>query len=266
MTIKIMAAAMLLASSMPASAAIITLTDGNSSVDVNDTTGAAENWYVDSFGDQLFTQRYFYRIGNSGGESDLSSLTLSNASVLGGRYLDLQYTGSSFTLDITYALNGGSNGSGVSVLSQDVEITNTSGSTLDLHFFQYNDFDLFGIGGQTVTQTNANTVTQSNSNTILSEQIGTPAPDLFQVDGYPVLINALNDSSATTLNGNSTYSGDATWAWQWDFSLASNDSVVIGEDLRLEITSVSEVPVPAAVWLFASGLLGLAGIARRKKA
>lgn len=31
-------------------------------------------------------------------------------------------------------------------------------------------------------------------------------------------------------------------------------------------TSVSAVPVPAAVWLFGSGLIGLAGIARRKKA
>lgn len=29
---------------------------------------------------------------------------------------------------------------------------------------------------------------------------------------------------------------------------------------------VSEVPVPAAVWLFGSGLVGLAGIARRRKA
>jgi hypothetical protein len=30
--------------------------------------------------------------------------------------------------------------------------------------------------------------------------------------------------------------------------------------------NVSPVPVPAAVWLFGSGLLGLIGIARRKKA
>ena len=29
---------------------------------------------------------------------------------------------------------------------------------------------------------------------------------------------------------------------------------------------VGEVPVPAAVWLFGSGLIGLIGIARRKKA
>jgi hypothetical protein len=33
--------------------------------------------------------------------------------------------------------------------------------------------------------------------------------------------------------------------------------------LRLEITSV---PIPAAAWLFGSGLLGLVGMARRKKA
>ena len=30
-------------------------------------------------------------------------------------------------------------------------------------------------------------------------------------------------------------------------------------------TATSVVPVPAAAWLFASGLIGLAGIARRKK-
>lgn len=40
----------------------------------------------------------------------------------------------------------------------------------------------------------------------------------------------------------------------------------IGSGNSLTVTSVSEVPVPAAVWLFGSGLIGLAGIARRKKA
>ncbi len=33
---------------------------------------------------------------------------------------------------------------------------------------------------------------------------------------------------------------------------------------RLEVTTVSAVPVPAAVWLFGSGLIGLVGIARRR--
>ena len=40
----------------------------------------------------------------------------------------------------------------------------------------------------------------------------------------------------------------------------------IGTGNSIHITSVSQVPVPAAVWLFGSGLLGLIGVARRKAA
>jgi hypothetical protein len=35
----------------------------------------------------------------------------------------------------------------------------------------------------------------------------------------------------------------------------------LGMDLRIQLTAV---PVPAAVWLFGSGLIGLVGFARRK--
>ncbi|MEA3242882.1 MAG: VPLPA-CTERM sorting domain-containing protein [Pseudomonadota bacterium] len=34
--------------------------------------------------------------------------------------------------------------------------------------------------------------------------------------------------------------------------------------IDLSATASSVVPIPAAVWLFGSGLLGLVGIARRK--
>jgi len=37
-----------------------------------------------------------------------------------------------------------------------------------------------------------------------------------------------------------------------------------GSVLEIDVQVVSAVPVPAAVWLFGSGLLGLIGIARRK--
>ena len=40
----------------------------------------------------------------------------------------------------------------------------------------------------------------------------------------------------------------------------------IGSGNSLHVTSVSAVPVPTAVWLFGSGLLGLIGVARRKSA
>ena len=37
-------------------------------------------------------------------------------------------------------------------------------------------------------------------------------------------------------------------------------------DIHGEITRAPVVPIPAAVWLFGTGLLGLIGVARRKKA
>lgn len=40
----------------------------------------------------------------------------------------------------------------------------------------------------------------------------------------------------------------------------------IGGDSTLEYVTVSAVPVPAAVWLFGSGLISLLGLAKRRKA
>ena len=40
----------------------------------------------------------------------------------------------------------------------------------------------------------------------------------------------------------------------------------LGSGNSLTVVSVSNVPVPAAIWLFGSGLIGLIGVARRKKA
>ena len=47
-------------------------------------------------------------------------------------------------------------------------------------------------------------------------------------------------------------------------SIMCND--VVGEDPCSHITIVNTVPIPPSVWLFGPGLLGLVGIARRKKA
>lgn len=45
-------------------------------------------------------------------------------------------------------------------------------------------------------------------------------------------------------------------------TLASGEIAFIQK--KFSITTIPEVPVPAAVWLFGSGLLGLVGVARRK--
>jgi hypothetical protein len=48
---------------------------------------------------------------------------------------------------------------------------------------------------------------------------------------------------------------------QIDFRAAGNE---VSDHFYIRNASTTEVPVPAAVWLFGSGLIGLAGLARRK--
>jgi hypothetical protein len=62
--------------------------------------------------------------------------------------------------------------------------------------------------------------------------------------------------SLLTLEGTGILSGNAgTTAATWSFSSQSALSYSM---------SIAAVPVPAAVWLFGSGLIGLVGVARRK--
>lgn len=62
-----------------------------------------------------------------------------------------------------------------------------------------------------------------------------------------------------------TWTGADGTSYEGDLSAYSGAALpVIGfDDIRLEVTTV---PVPAAVWLFGSGLIGLVGMAGRKKA
>lgn len=49
-------------------------------------------------------------------------------------------------------------------------------------------------------------------------------------------------------------------------SVTGVDSFGLGFDATWDFSTYSVVPFPAAVWLFGSGLIGLFGLARRKKA
>ena len=51
----------------------------------------------------------------------------------------------------------------------------------------------------------------------------------------------------------------------WTFNGTGLDNIQYSEVWDISITAAPAVPVPAAVWLFGSGLLGLIGVARRRK-
>ena len=55
------------------------------------------------------------------------------------------------------------------------------------------------------------------------------------------------------------------YSWELSWSHLQTDGPFTGFTTEMTMV-VSQVPIPAAVWLFGSGLIGLMGLARRKKA
>jgi len=145
------------------------------------------------------------------------------------------------------------------------------------------DFDglTFGLNpGDTIT------VTGSFDDSVLTGGTGTVVFDLaasntFSIDFggglvYGVATDSNQVSSITLDNGSlvsfdyfafagrngAPYSFDASdQVLDPSLTVFSDRALLIGQWRDIEI---SAVPVPAALWLFGSGLLGLAGIARRK--
>ncbi len=65
------------------------------------------------------------------------------------------------------------------------------------------------------------------------------------------------------------YAPNTNYAWRFDFDDGAQDVLIKsynnGYAWAVRPGDVAAVPVPAAVWLFGSGLAGLIGFARRKK-
>ena len=87
--------------------------------------------------------------------------------------------------------------------------------------------------------------------------------------------STLNITSSNFVFGATTSSGNAPWVLGvgtelspgsnlWDITFADLGGQG-GPELKM-VVDIQAVPVPAAVWLFGSGLIGLVGVARRKKA
>lgn len=239
------------------------ISDGNSSFDYDDSSGVMYNWYVDGV-DHLFDQSFYYRAAGMNDEANISTLGLVSANAFNTNSdpaldtVNTVYGAGGVRVETTYRLSGGLPGSNTADIAEQIRISNTSGSALSLTFFQYCDFDLNGsIGGDIGLMPFPNTAQQYEGSIVLSETVVTPAPSNREVSIYPTLIGSFSDGMPTNLNGNTgpLGPGDVVWAFQWDFTIPNNGSVLISKDKLI-------TPEPTSMALLALGSLAL--LARRR--
>lgn len=228
-----------------------------------------DSWLVDGI-NHMYSQWFWYRTGDMTREERINALPL-----LFGATSDTNFNGqhetlflrfgnvNTFTIETTFALQGGLPGSTTSDIGEQIRIRNFGSSPMTFSFFQYCDFDLANdILDDFVGVTNTNAVVQYDitNGVYVAETVISPPYAGAEVNIYPVTLNALDDNAITNLNNNFgplVGRADYTWAFQWNFVIPAGGSALIIKDKRLS-------PTPGAAALIALG--GLAATRRRRTA
>ncbi|NLX04029.1 MAG: hypothetical protein GXY33_02675 [Phycisphaerae bacterium] len=245
------------------------LEDLNTTVVLDNSTGSGMyEWDVE--GVNHLSQQWFwmrmgqdreYRLDHSGGPVAANATDRDASGQNDTLYLKYDYD--LYTVEVTYMLTGGEIGSFTSDMAETIKITSRCQDALDLHFFQYTDLDLNStISDDTVELANTNKVEQRDALTMFSETVVTPNPSRYEVNTWPSTLVKLEDDVASDLDNNDgPLTGDATWAFQWDFVLGHyGDTFIISKDKLLTSTPI---PAPGAVLLGALGLWLVGRIKRR---
>jgi len=244
-------------------AALFTLTDENSVAQFDTATPANNfNWFVDG-NDILAQQAFWYRVGNVA-EQSLNLLPIGVQGISDSNFdgnpdtLFVRYNGAGFRVETRYTLDGGAPGSGASDMGEQISITNTLGSPMDFHFFQYADFDT-GAADSAVF-TNTNSVRQFSPGSELNETVVTPVPAHREIAFFPVTLNKLNDGVPTNLSDTPPIGilfgpGDVTWAYQWDVLLQPGQTFQISKDKNLSAGAPVPEPAIGSLLSLAAGLL-----------
>lgn len=253
---------------MAAGAAInaqaVILTEGNSQLTINPLSQAGLSEWSIAGQNQANQQWFWYRVG-SGSQSSIEVGSTLTQTTSGTDKLNLKYNyGGAFTIDIFYDLV--SSGGNTASLIQNAGITNLTGSTLTLDFYQYNDFNLGGDAAGDHIYMENNYAWQDDGTLFVTEGDVQPPSSYFEANttgGVGSTLFKLNNNPNLTLNNSSGFNdvspADATWAFQWHIELGPNQGVDIIKNQNLAITLI---PEPTAISL---GILGLALLRLNRK-
>ena len=176
--------------------------------------------------------------GTPTGNSSLQ-FTSEHGPIIAGIEMEAGTFANSVSLGATWGEFFVGNSDGTGSISGDITNGFLSFSSFDFGLAQYQNTTIDGV---------------VNSR-IVSTAYVTPFPDLSAPDS--IIWSAID-------------MGNGDWGVILEFSDRTNNVNETFSYWRMEgilsTNSIAAVPVPAAIWLFASGLLGLVGIARRKQA
>lgn len=193
-------------------------------------------------------------------KSGLTVITLALSTSVEAAFIDRDYVLSNDTL-LTF-----DNQTGLEWL----DITATENMSADNALTQYSDFRIATRNEFEQLLTNAG-FTYLNSGQFNYDFVDAPAAEdllnhigiTFDAGFEQILAGNITDGASLDLYAvrNHQSGGASTY-----FLDANNSFVGSQSDLGIFLVRTSLVPIPAAVWLFGSGLIGLIGVARRKKA
>jgi hypothetical protein len=233
-------------------ATVVILTNGNATAAIDTQSKAGMyDWIIEGT-DVLKKQWFWYRVGSSGGEQSIDSLTQSalvlsasdpidNPGVLDTLFVKYTSAAPPFRLDVIFTLAGGSPGSRSAALTEQIAIRNTGTEPLEFHFFQYGDFALDPLNplSDVVLVPSLNLVNQSNPNSSVLDVSTAPIPSHHEVNVFTNAVNTLinlEDASPTTLSDVSgPLSGNATWAFQWDAVISAGGTYQISKNKKVTL-------------------------------
>ena len=189
-------------------------------------------------------------------DSDLVFENFADTSLLSGLSIAWDDAAAITTLDGTFSF-----GSGVANWDADNNMLNNTpnngpsglGESNKVTFNYSAGTNLFGIGLSQWEPTRHETPTITINGVESS----------FDLFANPNFSATTNRNSYLVITADSGDAAISSVSFERGQLLTSDDFVLFD---HVAVQGVSAVPVPAAVWLFASGLLGLVGVARRKKA
>jgi len=251
------------------------LSSGGTSAELNLGAGSGgtgnigmNNWSVFSH-NQLNQQWFWYSI-NGGAPQSIDTIGGLTATINAPNDLTVTYQNSLLSVNVEYVLTGVTPGS--ADMLEYIWIDNISASsTLNLSFYQYSNFNLFGNNNNTVNITGnptdgfaaaLQTANVPGGNGI-AEVIDAPNANYAEAALVGQTLGELNGPSYLTLNDNTgPVTGDVTWAFQWNAAnFSPGDELDISKDKGL---SIAMVPEPSTFAFIALGL-GAWGWARRRQ-